>query len=121
MTLWINRLHMVVTAEEKDTANTYAASLTENPADVYTFEIPISADGQLPATHYGTSTVVTEDMRVQMWQDFMTGVAPMSTRYWWMQSPSGAFVDSNVPGSTSTNFDECIAALGLKRVIFEEE
>ena len=119
MTLWINRLHMVVTAEEKDTANTYAAGLTENPEDVYTFEIPLSPTGQLPATHYGTSTVVTEDMRVQMWQDFMTGVAPMTTQYWWLQSPSGVFVDSNVPGSTSTDFDECIAALGLKKVQFE--
>jgi hypothetical protein len=118
--MYPHRLHLVIAAEHRDAGNQAAVRATGNPADELTFSVPISPTGQEPATHYGSSTVVTEDLRVALWSEYAAGNVP-GLNYWWLDSLSGQFVDSNIAGSTATDFDDCLAALGLKRVVFNEE
>lgn len=118
--MYPHRLHLVIAAEHRDAGNQAAVRSTGNPADELTFSVPISPTGQEPATHYGSSTVVTEDLRIALWAEYAAGSVPGLT-YWWLDSLSNQFTDSNLPGSTAVYFDDCLADLGLKRILFEEE
>lgn len=117
--MWNHRLHLVIEAAHREQGNQAAVRATGNPADELTFSVPLSPTGSLPATHYGSSTVVTEELRIALWQEYAAGNVP-GLYYWWLDSLSGQFVDSNVPWSTATDFDDCLSAIGLKRVQFEE-
>lgn len=113
-TLYIHRLHLVCTNADLAASNAYAEQLTGNPDDIYTFSVPISANGEEPATHWGTSTVATEAMRVQMWNDLQAGIAP-PVLYLWLDSLSGEFRGTNGAG-VDTDFDAFLNDNGLQRV-----
>ncbi len=118
--MWNHRLHLVIDAQYRENGNQAAVNATGNPADELTFSVPISATGALPATHYGCSTVATEELRIALWAEYAAGKVP-GLVYWWVDSLSSQFIDSNLPGSTAVYFDDCLVDLGLKRILFEEE
>jgi hypothetical protein len=65
MSTWLYRHIVIVPAADQNTANTLAVAVLPGPAEAeaQTFGLPLSADGQAPATHYGISTLATEAIR----------------------------------------------------------
>lgn len=81
----------------------------------------LSLNGQEPATHYGSSFVVTEEIRKNL-ENIGLANTPGVT-YWRCGNPDGILQTTNYPNEThigeSWSFDNCANALGLKRVTRE--
>lgn len=78
-----------------------------------------SANGQLPATHYGAAFVVTEDIRQSlesMGLDSTPGIA-----YWRASNPGEILAASNLPASLAHvgepwTWQDCLTAMSLQPV-----
>ncbi len=66
-TKWIYRINMIVPEDEKGFLNAlWTIIASEGDLEVATFGIPLSANGDDPATHRGISTAATEVMRLMI-------------------------------------------------------
>ena len=64
-TQWIHRINIIAPADDTAALNALWTIVAPNgDAEVNTFGVPLSADGQEPPTHYGISTAATEIMRL---------------------------------------------------------
>lgn len=64
-TLYLYRLNIIIPEADKDALNALMTAIApEGDTEANTFGIPLSANGQLPATHRGASGSITEEMRV---------------------------------------------------------
>lgn len=80
-TQWIHRLALFVPADQRELANAAQALYwPEGDPEVFTFSIPLSPDGILPATYYGTYTAATE-MLWSVWKDLIPTVCPGAVYY----------------------------------------
>lgn len=118
MTDWIYRYHLIVADAERQEANESARSVTGNDADLNTYIVPLSADGQAPATHWGCSTAATESIRTGMLQQ-LSGLQTVS--FWRCAADGYALQSTNHGGSQASigepfGFDDACAALGLSRI-----
>lgn len=89
MSDWIWRLHIIVPADERDTANALAPSIGPGWSEHETFSVPLAAASADPhtITHYGCNTLATEPMRGAMF-------AAASPTWLWMliDAVSGALL-----------------------------
>ena len=81
----------------------------------------LSLNGQLPAIHYGSSFVVTEETRKNL-ENIGLANTPGVT-YWRCGNPDGILQTTNHPNEAhigeSWSFDNCVSELGLSRVVRE--
>jgi len=77
----------------------------------------LSADGKAPATHYGASFSVTEEIRQRL---EVLGLAQTpGVSYWRCTNPGGVLESSNWPGQQTGIpflFDDSATVMGLQRV-----
>ena len=60
---YLYRLYLVITKDDKNSANNAVKSITGNPNDDNSMTTFLSTNGQLPHTHYALSSVLTQDWR----------------------------------------------------------
>lgn len=124
MTDWIHAVHVICSSDAiggaiaaLDIAFPCDDGIPRNPATPELHGCPLSADGTAPATHYGSSFVVTETIRARLESLGLASVPGVT--YWRCTNPDGVLVSSNhaesTPGSRFS-FDDAAAALGLQRV-----
>lgn len=89
---WAYRFYVVVPAALQDAANEQAAQIDPDSGGMGTFSTPLSADGNEPATYYGTSTLTT-----QTGHDAIIQIAPQ------MVGASYFCVDANTSELLATN------------------
>lgn len=80
ITQWSKWFLLFVKADRLDVANLLAAQWDPDDGSPTFGSVKLSPDGNLPITHYGTSTPATESMR-----DGITaalGVTPWAAMYW---------------------------------------
>ena len=90
-----------------------------DPAHPEKYGSKYSANGQLPATHYGCAFVVTEEIRQtfeSMGLDKTPGIA-----YWRASNPGDILAASNQPASLAHvgeawTWQDCLTAMGLQPV-----
>lgn len=127
MTDWIHSVHVICSADAiggaiaaLDIAFPCDDGTPRNPAAPELYGCQLSADGTTPATHYGSSFVVTEEIRARLESLGLASVPGVT--YWRCTNPGGVLVASNhaesIPGS-QFSFDDAAAALGLQRVQVE--
>lgn len=115
---WPYRHIVIISAAEQAAANVVAAQI--DPDDgANTFSVPLSADGNEPATHYGCHTVSDDTMAGAMFdaQPVLTSVK------WWRLNPAGEMIDSNTASGTpgvAWRWADALAALGLQVIEPEE-
>ena len=117
--LYIYRLHLIISTADRATANGLAAQLDPDTGGALTFGEPsLSADGSEPATHILSSTAATETMRLGMEQALAGGLIP-SIQFWRMDATSQTLHASNVSEATGQAWwlDASLTAAGLVRVI----
>lgn len=126
-THWEHAVHVICTAEAiggaiaaLDIAFPCDDGVPRNPATPELYGCQLSADGTAPATHYGSSFVVTEEIRARLESLGLASVSGVT--YWRCTNPGGVLVASNhaesMPGA-QFSFDDAAAALGLQRVQVE--
>jgi hypothetical protein len=107
-TLYTTGLIVIVTAALKDTANQFIANHTDagdNPAArLLNIGVPLSASGNLPATHWGCQWVAMRPV-MQTWIEGRRAALTAAQR-------SQVFLFDE----RTTTFDAAIATLGLQRV-----
>lgn len=81
LTKWIYRSSIFVPADQRESANTaHSLYWPGQDAEVFTFDIPLSSNGMLPASYYGCYTAVTEGLWA-MWKDLMPVISPDAIYY----------------------------------------
>lgn len=78
----VDRLFLFITANKVTPGNALAAAWDPDSGGGETFggDFGLSADGTLPATHYGANTRATENMRTNIINAF-AGAVPWGTVY----------------------------------------
>jgi hypothetical protein len=88
MTAWIWRLHIIVPAAERETANALAPTIGPGWAEDDTFGVPLAAIADPHTiTHYGCNTLATEAMRGAMF-----GAASPTWLWMLIDAASGALL-----------------------------
>lgn len=124
MTDWIHAVHVICTADAiggaiaaLDIAFPCDDGTPRDPATPELYGCQLSASGAEPVTHYGSSFVVTEEIRARLESLGLASVPGVT--YWRCTNPGGVLVASNhaesTPGS-QFSFDNAAAVLGLQRV-----
>lgn len=124
LTRWEHAVHVICTGDAiggaiaaLDIAFPCDDGVPRNPATPELYGCQLSASGAEPATHYGSSFVVTEAIRAHLESLGLASVPGVT--YWRCTNPGGVLVASNhaesTPGS-QFSFDDAAAALGLQRV-----
>lgn len=100
---WLYRFNIIVSAEDKDIANQIAVTIgPSREFERSTFSLGLSSDGALPATHYGCSTMATEEIRAGLESALSSGMVP-----------SVKFTRSNINNILeTTNIPEAISNVG---------
>lgn len=102
MTEWIYRINVIAPVALTDLLNALWTVIAPNgDAEALSFGVPLSATGQLPATHTGISTAATEEMRVliqEIFPDELLGCAVQVQDY------------------TVNDWDGLLTSQGLKRL-----
>lgn len=83
---------------------------------------PLSANGQLPTTHYGAAFSVTETIRENL-EEMGLAETP-GIIYWRCSNPEGILVTTNHPASQASigqpwDWQQCLTAVGLQTVQVE--
>ena len=95
-TEWIYRVAIFVPADERELANAvHTLYWPEGDPEAFTFSVPLSSDGMLPATHYGTYTAATE-MLWAMWKGIMSFICPGAV-YYRTHYNEGILLETNGP------------------------
>ena len=124
---WIHAVYVICIADAiggaiaaLDVAFPCDDSTPRNPATPELYGCQLSSNGQLPATHYGSSFVVTEEIRQRL-EGLGLAQTPGVT-YWRAGNPDGILHASNWPGQqvgVAWAFEDSLTAAGLKRVVTE--
>lgn len=99
-TEWIYRINVIAPAADRDALNAlWTVVAPEGDSEASTFGVPLSADGNDPATHFGISTAATEEMRIYIQDTYADDL-------------SGCVV--SVQPYTENDFDALLSANGLQ-------
>ena len=103
---------LIVTASDQSLANEVAAGIDPDTGGVHTFEVPLSATGAGPATHFAAHTAIRpatlEEVEILQVSTFPDGYIFRDHNHW----------DAE-PEISRYSFDEAISSIGLQ-VIREE-
>jgi hypothetical protein len=127
---WIHAVHVICDAASVggaiaalDIAFPCDDGLARNPATPANYGCQLSANGELPATHYGSSFVVTEQIRANLENLGLASVPGVT--YWRCTNPGGVLVVTNHasggPIGQQFGFDDAVAALSLSCVVISIE
>lgn len=127
-TQWIHAVHVICATDAMpgavaalDLAFPCDDGLPRNPSTPEAYGCALSATGEAPATHYGASFCVTEEIRQRL-EGLGLAQTP-GVSYWRCTNPGGVLVASNQPDApapgTAWDFDAGVAAVNLKRVEVE--
>jgi hypothetical protein len=125
-TIWIHQVYVV--AETSAMPGAIAAldiafpcddGLPRDPAHPEYYASKYSANGQLPATHYGAAFVVTEPIR-QSLESIGLASTPGIT-YWRASNPEGILAASSLPADAAKvgqpwAWEDCLASMALKPI-----
>jgi len=124
MTDWIHCVHVICTAEAiggaiaaLDIAFPCDDGTPRNPATPELYGCQLSADGKMPATHYGSSFVATEEIRARLESLGLASVPGVT--YWRCTNPGGELIATNHEGANPSQmffFDDAILSLNLQRI-----
>ena len=124
MTDYVHGVHVICSADSMsgaiaalDIAFPCDDGTPRNPATPELYGCKLSGNGLEPATHYGSSFVVTEAIR-QALESLGLDDTPGIT-YWRCGNPDGILHASNYPDQAIDipwSFDACVSAMGLQRV-----
>lgn len=114
---WIYRHYLVINTSEHALAQDIATGVTNNPDDIYSFNIEISADAEYPATHLGANTMSTQDMLTGM----QARMGELTTLSYARVDPDTYVVQASNVTSTgqACGFIEMLDAIGLTEVTGE--
>ena len=93
---WKYRFHLVIAAEDQAEANIVAALVDPDLEGRRSFMLPLSRDGQGPATHFAALSLATEAMLATMEKALVAGALP-SLRFWRMDAESEALQATSSP------------------------
>ena len=123
-TVWQHQVYVVAASEAMpgaiaalDIAYPCDDGAPRNPAIPELYGCKLSANGLEPATHYGSSFVVTEPIRAQL--ESMGLAQTPGIAYWRCGNPNEILHASNYPDQATGmpwSFDNCVSAMGLQRV-----
>ena len=115
---WPWRLIVVVPDASRTMANAAARTInsTGPQYDGDAFTLPLSRNGQQPATHWGLYTSATDEM-VEMMASALPSIAGAK---FWRHGVDGRLVSSNVvhPAGQSWGLSESLASSGLAQIAF---
>lgn len=127
-TQWEHTVHVICTAgalpaaiAALDVAFPRDDGAARNPAMPEQYGCPLSADGTLPATHYGASFSVTDAIRQHLESLGLHQTPGVS--YWRAGNPDGILHASNWPGQQTGmlwSFGASASAVGLLRAQDEQ-
>jgi hypothetical protein len=114
--MWNYRVVIIVPAQSKHAAERAAREINSTGSDYEgdAFTAPLSADGSLPATHYGLYTSATDDMVAAM----ATALPRIAGVQFWRHGVGGDLQASNVtePTGQAWGWAESLSSAGLKIV-----
>ena len=119
---------LIVPESLQDSANRLACALgyDESLLPGRTYSVPLSADGQQPATHYGCHTWAGVEF-IQMIQGAAQGQLPPAPWANWGLTEQAVFdvvagLASRIEyqGDPSANFETLLAERGLQRIVSQE-
>jgi hypothetical protein len=123
-TIWEHQVHVIALTQAMpgaiaalDIAFPCDDGVPRNPATPELYGCKLSANGLEPATHYGSSFVVTEAIRAQL--ESMGLAQTSGIAYWRCGNPDEILHASNYPDQATGmpwSFDACVSAMGLQRV-----
>ena len=123
-TLWEHQVYVIALAQAMpgaiaalDIAFPCDDGAPRNPATPELYGCKLSANGLEPATHYGSSFVVTESIR-QALESMGLDDTPGIT-YWRCGNPDGILHATNNPGQSTGmlwGFADSLTAMGLQQV-----
>lgn len=126
-TIWIHNVHVICSSASMpgaiaalDIAFPCDDGAPRDPSHPERYGCQLSVDGNEPATHYGASFSVTEEIRQRLESLGLASTPGVS--YWRCSNPGGVLESSNWPGQQvgmSFGFDDAVAVMGLKRVVLE--
>lgn len=124
MTDWIHAVHVICAADAiggaiaaLDIAFPCDDGTTRNPAMPELYGCQLSPDGTMPATHYGSSFVITEEIRARLESLGLARVPGVT--YWRCTNPGGELIATNHEGVNSGQmffFDDAVSSLNLQRI-----
>jgi hypothetical protein len=113
---WNWRLVIIVSAEAKPSAEQAARAINSTGPDYSgdAFNMPLSAGGSEPVTHWGLYTSATDEMVSAM----ATALPQIGGAMYWRHGVDGSLMASNVTQAYGQpwGLDESLAAAGLKAV-----
>jgi hypothetical protein len=123
-TAWEHQVHVIALAQAMpgaisalDIAFACDDGAPRDPATPELYGCKLSANGSEPATHYGSSFVVTESIRARL--ESMGLAQTLGIAYWRCGNPDEILHASNYPDwsiGMPWSFDACVSAMGLQRV-----
>jgi hypothetical protein len=123
-TLWEHQVHVIALAQAMpgaiaalDIAFPCDDGAPRNSATFELYGCKLSANALEPATHYGSSFVVTEAIRARL--ESMGLAQTPGIAYWRCGNPDEILHASNYPDQTtgiSWSFDASVSVMGLQRV-----
>lgn len=127
-TVWAHMVHVICAAEAMpgaiaalDIAFPRDDGAPRDSGQPSLYGCSLSPTGQTPATHYGASFAVTEQIRQQL-EGLGLAQTP-GVSYWRCSNPEGVLVASNHPAAptpgTIWDFDTSVSAMGVQRVNLE--
>ena len=124
---WVHAVHVICAADAKpgaiaalDIAFPCDDGAPRDTAHPERQGCKLSSNGQEPATHYGASFSVTEEIRQRL-EGLGLAQTP-GVSYWRCNNPEGILQASNWPNQQIDipwDFNQCVNVMGLKRVELE--
>jgi hypothetical protein len=124
-TIWVHNVHVICASASMpgaiaalDIAFPCDDGMPRDLTHPERYGCALSVDGNEPATHYGASFSVTEEIRQRLESLGLAQTPGVS--YWRCSNPDGVLESSNWPGQQvgmAFGFDDATVAMALKRVI----
>jgi len=114
---WIYRHFIVINTSEHVLAQDIATSITNNPADIYTFNMNMSTNAEYPTTHLAANTMSTQDMLTGM----QARMGELTTLSYARVDPDTYIVQASnvVPIGQICGFTQMLDTIGLAEVTGE--
>ena len=121
---WQNRVMAIIPAGARDGAN--AAHTLHWPggdAEIATFDVPLSATGLEPATHYGTSTSATDALWMA-WRELIDAGGYPGLVWYRLDRNGTVLAETNSATASAGDawtWQDALDDLGLKRVEVDDD
>lgn len=114
---WIYRHYIVINTSDHALAQEIATGVTNNPADIYSFNIEISTGAEYPATYLGANTMATQEMLTGM----QARMGELTTLSYARVDPDTYVVQASnvVPTGQICHFTQMLDTIGLAEVTGE--